>query len=238
MTGSWALAAPLAVAVGAAVTDWWAVATGRAPLERWAKPAVMVALLVAVLGQGWAVHGAAGSGSGGEEPAVDGVVVALLAVGVAAGLTGDVLLLPDVDLFVPGLAAFLVGHLAYGLAFAQLGMHAAGLAAGAAVAVAMLAGPGRRILSAAWGRDAALGRAVAGYLVVICVMVALAVASGRPAVAVGAALFAASDAVLGWTRFVRPERGGRRHVRLSVMVTYHTAQILIVTGVLAGGRLV
>jgi hypothetical protein len=44
-------------------------------------------------------------------------------------------------------------------------------------------------------------------------------ATGRSAALVGCALFVASDAVLGWNRFV----GQRRWMPVTVMATYHGA---------------
>jgi len=46
------------------------------------------------------------------------------------------------------------------------------------------------------------------------------------AVSLGAVLFAASDMVLAWNKFVNPIRRGR----LLLMVMYHLGQILMVTG--------
>ena len=59
-------------------------------------------------------------------------------------------------------------------------------------------------------------------------MVVVAFGTGAVAVAVGGFLFYVSDAVLGWTRFVRDIPRGR----LTVMVTYHLGQALLVLGIL------
>ncbi|MBT9257881.1 lysoplasmalogenase [Phycicoccus sp. MAQZ13P-2] len=207
-----AVAAVLTAVV--ALADWWAVATRRHDLERWAKPAVMVGLVAVALAGGALDH-----------PAGPALLVALVLGGV-----GDVLLLGDSEpRFVAGLAAFLVGHLAYVLAFVRDGLdHPALAAAGAAtVAVALVAG--RRILPAAT-RDggAGLGAAVGVYMAVIAAMAVTGWATGSPLVAAGVTLFVVSDTLLALDRFVTPRPGAR----LAVIVTYHLAQALIVAGIL------
>ncbi len=73
----------------------------------------------------------------------------------AFSLVGDVLLMLPQDLFVPGLAAFLVGHCCYVVGFATHGPHAWALVIAIAVVVAAVIPLGRRIL----GALAALGGA-------------------------------------------------------------------------------
>ena len=90
-----------------ALVDWWAVARQDRRTETWAKPATLVALVVTAL-----ALGAADSTSGRW------LVVALV-----FGLLGDIALLGDsVARFQAGVAAFLVGHLAYLVCFAALGL--------------------------------------------------------------------------------------------------------------------
>ena len=57
-------------------------------------------------------------------------------------------------------------------------------------------------------------------MVVIGVMVATAVAVGNPVAAVGAVLFAASDTMIAWDRFV----GAFAGPAVWIMVTYHLGQ--------------
>jgi uncharacterized membrane protein YhhN len=59
-------------------------------------------------------------------------------------------------------------------------------------------------------------------------MVVAAVGTARPAAIVGALLFYASDACIGWSRFVREFP---RH-RLVIMITYHLGQIGLVLSLL------
>ena len=106
-SAAWVAAALTAVV---ALVDWWAVARDDRRTERWAKPAVVGGLLVVAL-----LAGAAGS------PAGRWVLLAL-----ALGLVGDVLLLPDVDRFVGGLLAFLLGHLAWVAACVTVGLDRPG----------------------------------------------------------------------------------------------------------------
>ena len=65
---------------------------------------------------------------------------------------------------------------------------------------------------------------VAVYLVAIATMAVLACNVGVPAAAVGALMFVVSDTVLAVNRFVRP----LRHGDVTVHVTYHLAQALLV----------
>ena len=81
-----------------ALVDWYAVARGDRRTETWAKPAVLVALIVDRPGPRRDRHRAPGSGCWSA---------------LVLGLAGDVFLLGDSDTrFRLGLAAFLVGHLA------------------------------------------------------------------------------------------------------------------------------
>ena len=214
----------LAVAAVAAPVDWWAVwaGTSRArAAERVAKPATLVALLGVALA---------------VPPSVPGVRPWLV-VALAASLVGDVLLLPPGRL-VPGLVAFLLGHLAYVAAFAQLPGSPAWLLAGAGVAAVFVASVGRTLVRAAARQG--MGGPVAAYLGVIAVMAAMATRSGLPAAAIGGWLFVASDAMLGWGEFVVApsaagrSRGGAR-LRLGVIATYHAAQALLVLALLTAG---
>jgi uncharacterized membrane protein YhhN len=153
----------------------------------------------------------------------------LLVVGLAASLAGDLLLLPP-GRFVPGLAAFLLAHIAYLAAFLQVGGEPAWLIVGLVAGAVVAATVGRLVLRAA--RAAGQGAPVTAYLAVITLMAVAATRTGEPAAIAGAWLFVTSDALLGWGRFRErapgPERRGGRVLRTTVMVTYHLAQGLIV----------
>lgn len=201
------------VAVLAAV-DWWAVVRGRRSVERWAKPAVMVALGVVAV-----ALGAPGDAAGWW------VLAAL-----ALGLVGDVFLLGDSQArFLGGLAAFLVGHLAWVAAFVASGLDTPARA-WVGVAVVLLAlGAGHRIVPGAHREGGpGLSGPVVLYMAVIAAMAVTGWATGSVAVGVGASLFVVSDTLLGLGRFDRehPWTGP------AVIITYHLAQALLVVGLL------
>jgi uncharacterized membrane protein YhhN len=198
-----------------ALVDWYAVWRGDRRTEQWAKPATLVALIVATL-----VLGATDTAAG-----------RWLLVALAFGLAGDVALLEKSDSrFRLGLAAFLVGHVAFVLCFIQVGLDPRGwnylsfLVLGACLLAT------RQVAASTYLRGGlALAAPVALYTVVIGAMVIYAFTTGEPLIAVGATVFAVSDTVLARDRFVRPWEGAQ----LLVMVTYHVGQALIVIGVLA-----
>lgn len=206
----WALTAALAV------VDWWAVARRRRAVERWAKPAVMLGLLLVAVALG----------------AGDTTVGRWTLAALVLGLVGDVFLLEDSQArFVGGLAAFLVGHLAWVAAFLAAGLTAPALGwvGVGVVAVALLLG--RRILPGA-NREGgpALAVPVAVYMAVIAAMAVTGWATGHLAVGLGASLFVVSDTVLALGRFDRE----RPWTPVTVIVTYHLAQALLVAGLLSG----
>ena len=149
-------------------------------------------------------------------------VVALL-----CSLAGDVLLMLPSDLFVAGLAAFLVGHLCYVAGFWSHGPEAATFVITVVAVVVVIAPLGHRILRPLRGRPG-LGVPVALYMMVIAVMLATALSTGNAFAGVGAVLFVGSDAMIAWNRFVRPFR----HAELGIMVTYHLGQAGLVLSLL------
>lgn len=140
-------------------------------------------------------------------------------------LVGDVALLAPPRWFVAGLAAFLVAHLLYvaGLllepgtpdtpVFGLLVVLSAGLVVG-----------GRIVAGAAVRRGRVLAVAVVAYLLAISATVVAAGASGDPVARIGALALYASDAILGWNRFVSRLPQGR----LLTRVPYHAGQALMV----------
>jgi len=152
-------------------------------------------------------------------------------VGLALSLVGDVLLMVPADLFIPGLLAFLLAHLAYTLAFSRgaplrpvrlLGPAALGLGVGGVV-LSRLTGP--------------LVPAVTAYMLAIVVMAWRALArvehwdargKAELAGAAGAVLFLLSDATLAINKFVTPVPVAG----LWIMGTYWAAQLgLTLSGV-------
>ena len=132
------------------------------------------------------------------------------------------------DLFVPGLASFLLGHIAYivGLLVRRhLGRRAAGrgrpsspsLAPSLGLRIAGRGAPGRR----ARARSA---RSLA-YMAVISAMVVSASATGQPLAMAGAlARSTPATRLIAWTRFIQDHPWGR----VAVIVTYHLAQVGLV----------
>jgi uncharacterized membrane protein YhhN len=198
-----------------ALVDWYAVAREDRRTETWAKPAVLVALIVTAV-----VLGAADSSAG-----------TWLLVALVFGLAGDVFLLGVSDTrFRLGLAAFLVGHLAFLVSFTRLGLDPAGWAWVAWVVLLAALLVTRQVAPSAYLRGGmALAAPVAVYTVVIGAMIIVAFDTGEPLIAVGATVFAASDSILAVDRFVTPQPGAR----VVVMVTYHVGQALLVAGILA-----
>ena len=161
----------LLVSMGAAITDWVAVATGHRHLEYVAKPAVMVALL----GLGLTLV----PGSSASDAARPWFVAAL-----ALSLVGDVLLMLPSDRFVGGLVAFLLAHVAYIVGLALIVLMAGVVAVGVMLGLVVV---GSTVLLVAWpivkavrvGRPRLVAPVVA-YLVVISIMVVVALRD-RPA---------------------------------------------------------
>jgi uncharacterized membrane protein YhhN len=184
-------------------------------LEYATKPAVMLLLIAAAA----LLHPA----SQGER--------ALFVVALGLGLVGDVfLMLPD-GYLIPGIAAFLAGHLAYAAGFRFVGFAVFGLLAGlvtvAATAVLFL----RRILSAVeTGGRARLRNPVIAYAIVISLMTVSATASGNLVAAAGGLLFFFSDVIFAWYRFVRPVRWGQP----VNIVMYQAGQALLVLSLAVG----
>ena len=193
---------PLAIAAGVAVLDWWAVGTDRRGIERWAKPGVMVFLIIAAV----------------LIPAQSDWIRWWIVIGLAFGLVGDVLLFQD--RFIPGAAAFLVGHLAYIVALVPIEHPLPAVVLGLVIVGAFAISLGRCITRGAWRQSPVLGGIVVAYMVTIGAVVVLAVGSWSTVAGIAALLFLTSDALLAWARFVGPAPGGR----VTVMVTYQLAQ--------------
>lgn len=206
-----------ALFVVVAVFNEIAVLFGRRDAERWLKPGALVALIGVALSLG----------------ALDTSVGRWILVALVCSLAGDVLLLGDAERsFIRGLASFLLGHLAYVVAFLLLAPPT--WSPVVALVLVALVIVGRRVFLGARAQGGpVLGGAVAAYMAVIGTMAALGVSLGRPVLGAGALLFLVSDAVLGWDRFVARQPWAR----VVVMTTYHLGQLLIVIGAIGAGAL-
>lgn len=198
------------VAGAFAIGDWYACARGRRRLEYVCKPATLLLLLVAAT---------LIDPTAGLEARRAWFVAAL-----ALSLAGDVLLMLPSDRFVAGLAAFLAAHVCYVAGFLSDGPAAAALLVAAVVVAVLIVPFARLVLRGVRTTDAALVPPVAGYIMVISAMVAVALATRNWVAGLGAVLFAVSDSMIAWSRFVRPFAWSA----VAIMVTYHLGQAALV----------
>lgn len=198
----------LVLAGVSALVDWWSVATRHHRVELVAKPLTMSLLLVMALL---------------IDPSTASIRVWFV-IGLGFSLIGDVFLMLSRDLFVAGLGSFLLAHIAYivGLGLSGSRVTVALVALWGALIVVLVIG--RRIQRSAARADGRLAGPVAVYIGVISVMFVAAAAAANLLAFVGATLFYASDAILGWDRFVSPISNGR----VLTMISYHGAQALLV----------
>ncbi len=199
----------LSLAGVCAAGDLLSILRSNRTLEYVTKPAVMVLLVVVALV---------------VRPANDSER-AFFVLALVLGLAGDVLLMLPSDLLIQGLAAFLIGHLAYIAGFRFGGFAVAGAIAGVVIVgvSAVLLVP-RVIAALESSGKRRLKRPVLAYVAVISIMAASATASGSLVAAAGALLFFYSDALFAWYRFVDPVRWGRP---LNI-VMYQAGQALLV----------
>jgi len=199
----------LALALVAAIIDWVAVVDADRKLEYLCKPLTIVLLILTAL-------------------AIDAdseTVRTWFVAGLVFSLAGDVfLMLKERDLFVLGLASFLLAHLAYVCGFVASGVSPAHAVLGVAVAAAAVGVVGTRIVNGAHEKAPELALPVMVYMGVISLMLVFAAGSQNGAAILGALLFYVSDALIGWTRFVQDFKWAP----LAIMVTYHLAQTALV----------
>ena len=184
-----------------AVANWYSRYAHNDRLELITKPLTTVgAVAIAAL-------------AGGPRSATIAAIIALVLC-----LIGDVALLPAVDRFVVGLAAFLLGHVAFIVMFALRGFDQWRMAGVAAIGCAILLGTAAvPIVGGAAAKG--FGVPVRAYLVVICSMCVFGWATGNWLILLGAAAFIVSDSILGWGQFVAE----RDWMHLAIMITYHVA---------------
>lgn len=190
----------------AAIGNWVSVVRGSTVGVYVCKPSTLVLMIGAALAL---------------EPTY-GDVRAWFVVALALSLAGDVFLMLPSDAFVPGLASFLLAHVAYIVGFTR---HPDGTWWWAVPVVAVATVLGTRLVRGIRTKDhPELVAPVVAYVLTILVMVSSALASGVVVGAVGAILFMVSDAFIGEDRFVR----ARPWQPLTIIVTYHVAQALLV----------
>ncbi len=194
----------LVVAGCFAVGNWYSRLVNSRPLEFLTKPTVTALLAIAACTLD--VRNAS---------ARPWFVAALV-----LSFVGDVCLMLPKEQFIAGLGAFLLGHVAYIVGFARAGLHANATLIGAVVVAVLIAPVGRTVLRAARLQEPKLVVPVTMYMFVIAAMVSSAIGSTQAWAIGGAALFAFSDSLIAWTRFVRPLRWSG----VAIMVTYHLGQ--------------
>ncbi|MBE3068183.1 MAG: lysoplasmalogenase [Chloroflexi bacterium] len=215
--------------LAAAVADWVAVANGWKKIETIAKPMTMV-LLFGYL---------ALAGGFGAAPLI------CFGLGIFFSLVGDIFLMISYARFsnrwfLPGLAAFLLAHVAYIIGLnTPFGELSPLWAIGIGILLALTAGRIlRRILAGVLEKGLErLVVPVVAYGTVITLMLLSAIltiyrvdwkTSASGLVFLGAILFYFSDIILAWNKFVKPVRNGR----VTNMITYHLGQIALISGVL------
>lgn len=197
------------IAAAAAMGNWAATATANQRFDWITKPTATAALLVI-----------AASASGAAHPARPWWIVAFVGC-----LAGDVLLMLPSDRFVPGLVAFLAGHVAFVIGMVQLQPHGPARPVRIALAGATVIGEAVVVAWPVVGKvrrdEPALVVPLVAYMLTIWTMLAMAaLRTGWWGIA-GAVLFSVSDSIIAWERFVQT----RRWMGPTVMITYHGALV-------------
>ena len=159
--------------------------------------------------------------------------------GLVLSLAGDIFLLFSNRFFLPGLAAFLLAHLATLVGLTREPLAASWTLALPVVLIGGVFGVLNGMIRTGLKQKGEINMQapVMVYASIISVMWLMAISTlFRPIwqpiaaimVSLGAGLFFVSDSILAFNRFVRPTR----HGNLLVMVSYLLAQILITSGVL------
>lgn len=203
------LPATLLAATGVfAVADWIAVQRASRRLEYAAKPLVMVGLVAVAIALN----------------PVDAAQRGLFVVALLLGLASDVFLMLPRDLFLAGLAAALLEHIAYIAGFTTRGLYVVTLVIALVIALSSVTVFLPAIYRAVRAQQPQLRMPVLAYVAVFVLMVAAAGATRSLVALVGALLFFYSDAILAWNRFVRPLPYGR----ILNIVPYHVGEALLV----------
>jgi uncharacterized membrane protein YhhN len=210
----------LIVAILFALLDWYAVSKGTKSLEYFAKPGVMLFILL------WLGFNSGFSGR-----------LLWFSIGIIFSLAGDIFLMLPNEQFIAGLCFFLLAHLAYitGFISGPIPFNFASLIVLVLIIVVAIR-IYRQISHSLYEQGKRkLIPAILLYTIVISTMVisALMTLTGRewPAgsailVSAGALLFFISDSFLAWNKFVSQLKYGK----LAIIITYHCAQLLLSTG--------
>lgn len=209
------------VGFGLAVIDWIAVRYDLIRLEHFAKPAVMVMILVWLVGHagfGW--------------------LLIWFTAGAALSLAGDIFLMPPRSHFMAGMASFGLAYLAYSAGFLS---HLQNFNLTLIILAGFLLLPAKEIFqcltkSLVKQRQKNWSLPFLLYATIISLMLIAALSSltnqdwePYPAIwiSLGALLLFISDAFLVWNKFIEPLHNGR----LSNIITYHLGQLLVAYGI-------
>ena len=208
------------IALVTAVVDWIALAGQKKRIDYFAKPGVIIALLI------WlALNGN-----------LRGNLIWFF-IGLLFSLAGDVFLLLPKERFIAGLVSFLLVHVAYIIGFNDT-LPPINLASISLIVIITITACQifRSILTGLERtNNSKMKLPFLIYSITICLMVLSACLSlikedwnAGPALLVsgGAVLFFLSDTLFAWNRFV----SSLPNSNLKVRVTYHSGQLLIVLG--------
>lgn len=213
----------LILALFAALIEVIAVQRNSRKLEFFAKPAVMLLLLI------WLYRSTGLQGN-----------TLWFGLGLAFSLLGDVVLINSSDrMFVPGLIAFLFTHIFYIIGFKEELLQ---LTPWSFVLIFLIAINGFRLLRSIIGAMRARGQntlvnpvIIYGMVISLMLFGALStifdpawITSAAFFVSVGAFLFYLSDLILAWNKFVSPVKNGR----VLNIITYYLGQISLIAGVI------
>lgn len=192
----------------------WAEARERSGLRAVCKSLASVGFIVAALGFG----------------ALESRYGRIVLAGLLLGAVGDVCLLGATKkAFMAGLVTFLLGHVAYVLAFGSLEIRAPQAFLAAVAMVTVMALIARWVFPHAPDMRVPIGV----YMLVIAAMVVTAVGAGAAGapwmIPAGAVLFTVSDVAVVRQRFVKPELANR----LWGLPMYYAAQLLIAWSIAA-----
>ncbi len=154
----------------------------------------------------------------------------VILVGLLLGAIGDVCLLGKAkQYFIAGLVSFLLGHVAYVVAFSGLPISTVPALVAAAVMTVLMAAIARWVFPHAPDMRVPIGI----YMLVIAVMCVVAIGAGAAGatwmIPVGAVMFTASDIAVVRDRFVAPGFVNR----LWGLPLYYAAQLIIAWSIMA-----
>ncbi len=208
------------LAVVIAVVDWIALKKKKKRIDYFAKPGVIIALLI------WLAFNGNLSGH-----------LIWFFIGLLFSLAGDVFLLLPKEQFIAGLVSFLLAHAAYIIGFNDILPPVNLVSISLTLIITITACQIFRSISTGLERsnNSKLKVPFLIYSITISLMVLSAcltlvkgdwIAGPALLVSGGAVLFFLSDTLLAWNRFVTP----LPNAKLQVRVTYHSGQLLIVLG--------